>query len=98
MEKENKIIIDFHRSHDFYNLIRGIALELKTGDYTDKEKVSIIIKYIERNFGGIEYEIDIDLQLVLKETKKDIELIKNILEDYELYEEDKEMKLSCFFV
>ena len=66
MNKENKIIKDFHGISDFYILIRGISLELKSGDLTEKEKVSIIIKYIEKNFEGIEYEIDIDLQLVLR--------------------------------
>ena len=98
MKKENKIIKDFHGIRDFYNLIRGIVLELKSGDLTNEEKVSIIIKYIERNFGGIEYEIDIDLQLVLEDTKKNIELIKNILEDYEFYEENKKIKLSSVFL
>ena len=66
MKKENKIRKDFHGIRDFYHLIRGIAIELKSGDLTDNEKVAIIIKYIERNFGGIEYEIDIDFNLVLE--------------------------------
>jgi len=98
MKKENKIRKDFHGNRDFYNLIRGIAAELKSGDSTDNEKVTIIIKYIERNFGGIEYEIDINLKLVLEDTKKNIELIKNILDDYDSYEENKKLKLSSVFL
>ena len=65
-KKENKIRKDFHGNRDFYNLIKGIARELgRLGDSNDSNKVPIIVKYIERNFGGIEYEIDIDLNLIL---------------------------------
>ena len=85
LQKEEKVRKDFHGNHDFYNLIRGIAIDLKSGEFTDNEKVEIIIKYIERNFGGIEYEIDLDLKLVLDDTERDIKLIKNILQDYEFY-------------
>ena len=98
MKKENKIRKDFHGIRDFYNLIRGIAIELKSGDLTDNEKVAIIIKYIERNFGGIEYEIDIDFNLVLEDTKEIIELIINILEDYDFCEENTTLKLSSVFL
>ena len=52
MKKENKIVKDFHGIRDLCNLIRGIAIELKSGNFTDNEKVLIIIEYIERNFGG----------------------------------------------
>ena len=101
MKKENKIRKDFHGNRDFYNLIRGIAFEFERGlqyeDFTDNEKVAIIEKYIERNFGGIEYEIDIDLNLVLEDIKYYIELIKNILEDYG-YEECRTLKLSSAFL
>ena len=98
-KKEKKIKIDFHGNRDFYNLIKGIAIELKSGDITDDDKVSIVIKYIERNFGGIEYEIDIDLDSPLEDTKNDIELIKNILADYN-YEENKKayIPLSSVFL
>ena len=63
MKKEKKIRKDFHGNRDFYNIIRGIAIQLKSGNIIDKDKVPIIIKYIERNFGGINYEVDIDFQL-----------------------------------
>ena len=99
LKKENKIRKDFHGNRDFYNLIRGIANKLKSGDATDYEKVSIIIQYIERNFGGIDYEIEIDLKLKLEDKKKEIELIKDILKDYELYDEDKKkIKLNSVFL
>ena len=86
LKKENKIKKDFHGNRDFYNLIRGIAIELReSGDTTDSEKSIIAIKYIERNFGGIIYEIDIDLEESLEDIRRDIEIeqIKSILENYE---------------
>ena len=98
MKKEKKIRIDFHGNRDFYNIIRGIAIDLKSGDITDQDKVAIIIRYIERNFGGIDYEIDIDLKSTLEDTKEVIELLERILSDYD-YEENKEIiKLSSVFL
>ena len=99
LKKEDKININFHGNIDFYNLIKGIAKEFaKLGDYCENEKVSIIVKYIERNFGGIEYEIDIDLDLILDDIRENINLIKKILEDYELYQYDKPIKLNSVFL
>ena len=99
MEKENKIRKDFHGIRDFYNIIKRIAIELKSGDYSEKEKVEIIIKSIERNFGGIEYEIDIDLKLVFEDTKKKFELIKNILEEYfSFFGKNRKIKLDSVFL
>ena len=99
LKKENKIRKDFHGNRDFYNLIRGIAIELgRLGDSNDNDKVSIITKYIERNFGGIDYEIDMDLNLILDDIRERIKLIKSILEDYESYNENKKLKLSSVFL
>jgi len=98
LKKDEKVRRDFHGNQDFYNLIRGIAIDLKSGEFTDNEKVAIIIKNIERNFGGIEYELDLDLKLVLNDIENEIKLIKNILKDYELYEENKKVKLSSVFL
>ena len=44
-------------------------------------KLQIIGKYIERNFGGIEYEIDIDFDLS-DDIKNDIQLIRDFVKDY----------------
>jgi len=71
LKKENKIRKDFHGNRDFYYLIKGIANALGgLGDSNDNEKVPIVIKYIERNFGGIEYEIDIDFKLDLQDMRE----------------------------
>jgi len=99
MKKENKIRKDFHGNRDFYNLIKGIAIELKSGDYSEKEKVEIIIKNIERNFGGIEYEIDIDLELIFEDTTKEFQLIRDIIKEYYLFfGENRKIKLDSIFL
>ena len=103
-KRENKIKIDFHGNRDFYQLIRGIAIKLReSGDLTDAEKSKITARYIERNFGGIDYEIDIDLKSPI--AKKEIELIKAILEGYEVDNKDNKrnkrkskIKLSSFYL
>ena len=97
-KKETKIRKDFHGNRDFYNLIKGIAIELgRLGDSNDIDKVSIIIKYIERNFGGIDYEIDIDFKLKTDDISKEVKLIEDILSDY-AKKDDKKLKLSSVFL
>ena len=99
LKQENKIRIDFHGYSDFYNLIKGIATELGKYRYiNDNDKVSIIVKYIERNFGGIEYEIDIDLDLSFDDIMERVKTLKEILKDYDLYHEKKIFKLNSIFL
>lgn len=99
MEKENLIKKDFHGNRDFYNLIRGIANDLaKLMDSTNKEKIEIIIKHIERNFGGIEYQINIDKNLKLGDTEKQIDNIEKILSDYISDKNDKSYNVSSVFL
>jgi hypothetical protein len=44
--------------------------------------VPIIENYIERNFGGISYEIDIYFNLLTENTKEDMKILKkNILKE-----------------
>ena len=65
MREEPQIRIDFHSDIDFYYLIKGIAndfLEIYHKKNADSEKISKIVKHIERNFGGIDYNIDLDLK------------------------------------
>ena len=96
-KKDDKIKKDFHGNRDFYNLIKGIAIELgKLGDTNDEEKVPIIIKYIERNIGGIEYEIDIDFKLVTDDIGKRIRTIKGILDDYDWPDKENKKVNSVF--
>jgi len=83
-KKENKIRRDFHGNRDFYNLIKGIAIEFGRlgNEFDENDKLKIIEKYIERNLGGIDYEIDIDYNNDLDDTREDINLIKDIVRDY----------------
>ena len=98
-KKEKKIRKDFHGNRDFYNLIKGIAYELvKSGETTDKEKVPIIIKFIERNFGGIEYEIDIDFYNIPEDIRKEAELIEEILREYDELYKEKIIKLNSVYL
>ena len=79
-KNDKKINLDFHGNRDFYYLIKGIATELNTlNDTTKPEKiVEIIEEYIERNFGGMEFEIDLDLDIKF-ESFNGINGIKNFL-------------------
>ena len=57
-KKESTIDVDFHGNRDFYYLIKGIARDLNNIANTKNLVTMIIEKYIERNFGGIEFEIE----------------------------------------
>ena len=75
--KCKKLNIDFHGNRDFFYLIKGIANDFKSfeNNITVELKKEIIEKYITRNFGGLEIEIDIDLSLEFDETKETISFI-----------------------
>ena len=83
LKNEKKIDLEIHQNLDFYNLIKGIAIEtLKIPNISDEKLLLPIIENnIERNFGGISYEIDIDFDLEKKDILDDIKVIKNILEE-----------------
>jgi len=99
MKKYSKIRKDFHGNRDFYNLIKGTAFDLgKSAEFNDNEKVERITKYIERNFGGIEYEIDIDFNLILDDIREEMDLIKGIIEGYSLENQDKAIKLNSVYL
>jgi len=84
---DNKINKDFHGNCDFYNLIKGIAIEFERSgnDYNEDSKLQIIEEHIERNFGGINYEICMDFNLKLDDINENIQIIKSILNDYTDY-------------
>ena len=82
-KKEKKIKEDFHGNRDLYNFIKEIAIETgRLSTFEDNEVKEIIERYIERNFGGIDYEIDIDFRLELNDIKTQISEVKQILEGY----------------
>ena len=98
--KEKKIQKDFHGNRDFYNLIKGIANDLKNlGDSSDiKEKIEKIIKHIERNFGGIKYDIDIDYNLKFGDMENQIKKIENILSDYNGFKKGESCEVNSVFL
>ena len=102
LRKDTKIRKDFHGNRDFYNLIRSIANDLgRLGETnnTDNYKVKIIIKYIERNFGGIEYDIDIDFSSTLDDIREKMEALKKLVENSEFYKGEKHpFKLSSVYL
>ena len=72
---DKKINSDFHGNNDFYNLIKGVALEgSKLNNILDESEIVPIINYfIERNFGGISYDIDIDFNMEFDDIKFEME-------------------------
>ena len=85
LKKDKKIKIDFHGNRDFYNFIKGIAREIgKLNNSDDNEVVLIIEKYIERNFGGINYEIDIDLDLSFPDIEPKINLVYELFKEFNI--------------
>ena len=96
MKKDNKIRIDFHGYRDFYFLIKGIAYDFsKLDGFNDDDIVQkIIMRHIERNFGGITYEIDIDFNSNIYESEEYNKLTKFFYEYYELKHENKIIKLD----
>ena len=113
LKKEKKIKTEFHGNHDFYNLIKGVAIEgSKLYNISDENQiVPIIENYIERNFGGISYKIDIDFELVIDDISYEMKKLKyEILnekiyrsrirrdEDDEKQEEDKIIKVTSVYL
>ena len=84
LKEEENIKTEFHGNRDFYNIIKGVAIEgSKLNDISDETQLtSIIENYIERNFGGIIYEMDIDFDLVTNDIKEGMKtLTENILKE-----------------
>ena len=113
--KKDKIIkTEFHGNRDFYNLIKGVAIEgcKFYSIYDEKQIVPIINNFIERNFGGINYEIDIDFDLEFEDIKDEFYKLKNEILNEKLVtytnrkkkkkyfneEEDTVIKVSSIFL
>ena len=109
-KKEKKINEDFHGNRDLYNFIKEIAIETgRLNTFEDNYATEIIEKYIERNFGGIDYEIDIDFKFELNDIKTQIDYIKKMLKGIITYKrgqrnkdnknkKDEKIKVSSVFL
>ena len=78
LKRDRSIKSEFHGNRDFYNIIKGVAIEGSRLNSISDEKqiVPIINNSIERNFGGISYEIDIDFDLVFEDIKDEMKILK----------------------
>ena len=96
MKKEDKIKSDFHGIIDFYYFIKGIANDLiKSENYNNYDEIiTVITRHIERNFGGIIYEFDLDIELKDDEINHRVKSIKNILKKFNLYKDSKIIKIN----
>ena len=91
---ENSINIDFHGNRDFYFLIKGIARDLyDSGDNNKNSVAKIIEKSIERNFGGMEIDIDKKENYEFNSFK----IIKEILKLINFDKNTKKISSVCFF-
>jgi len=81
LKRDRTIKPEFHGNRDFYNIIKGVAIEgSRLSSISDeKQIVPIINNFIERNFGGISYKIDIDFNLVFDDIKEEIETLRDDL-------------------
>ena len=77
-KRDRKIKSEFHGNRDFYNIIKGVAIEGSRLNSISDEKqiVPIINTFIERNFGGISYDIDIDFNLEYEDIKLEMKTLK----------------------
>ena len=81
LKSEKKIKVEFHGNRDFYNIISSVAIEGSKLANFGNDIIPYIESYIERNFGGINCEIDIDFSLIPKDSSKEMSIIKAILQD-----------------
>ena len=80
LENTKTIEADFHRVDNFFDLIKGIVKDMEGLNYDEEEIAQIVKKHIEINFGGLDYEIDIDLNLIFDDIRNEINLVKDILD------------------
>ena len=78
LKRDKTIKTEFHGNRDFYNIIKGVAIEgSRLGDISDEKLiVPIINNFIERNFGGITYGIDINFNLEFEYIKEQMKELK----------------------
>jgi len=99
--KERTIKKEFHGNRDFYSIIKGVAIEgSKLNNISEESKiVPIIENYIERNFGGISNEIDIDFKIQCDDIKDEINNLKEILKGkISTNDEDELQKITSVYL
>ena len=89
-KEETKINLNFFGNRDFYSLIKGVAKENKNNNLNNELNIEIIEKCIERNFGGINIEIDVDTNFEFN----NFEETKKILNQIEKFMSNKKKKIN----
>lgn len=89
-KEETKINLNFFGNRDFYSLIKGVAKENKNINLNNELNIDIIEKSIERNFGGINIEIDVDTNFEFN----NFEETKKIINQIEKYMSNKKKKIN----
>ena len=98
-EKNRSVNQEFHGNRDFYNYIKGVCNIKSLSQNSESNNSDInqqIEKVIERNFGGMDINFDIDLELNYIDEKDTISKIKDILKKYS--NEKKNNKVSSVFL
>ena len=73
---------EFHGNRDFYNYIRGVCNIKSLSKHlenNDSEISQQIEKVIERNFGGVDINLDLDFELSYNDEADNIEKFNNML-------------------
>ena len=94
LNKQNYIEKDFHCIRDLFSMIKEIKRELEKLKFKEEEEVvNIIEKSIENNFGGIDYQINLDLEFKFDDIEKELREIKEIIKEIN-YDKRKGKKIE----
>ena len=96
--KNRSVIQDFHGNRDFYNYNRGVCniKSILKNSEIDNDVSQKIEKVIERNFGGIDINLNLDFDLDYNDESDSIDKFKKIIEKY--FNEEKINKLPSVFL
>jgi len=90
---------EFHGNRDFYNYIKGVCnikSLSKNLDNTDSDISEQIEKVIERNFGGVDINLDLDFELAYEDETESMTKLNTMLNKYP--NAKKELKLPSVFL
>ena len=96
--KDKKVKTEFHGNRDFYSIIKSVALDCsKLSNFSEKDIVSIIESYIERNFGGIYYVIENSFDYKLKDIDFEKKIFPEVL-GTKFNSKEKNIEVSSVYI